>query len=114
MISFACKKIDIKDIIKCSFDLNKTDYNILMFLIRQKEYLSTNDVAGMMDLDRTSIQKSIKRLTQKSLVVRSQQNLEGGGYMFSYRIKDKDQIKKQILEMVSSWNRMVRGEVEGW
>jgi predicted transcriptional regulator len=114
MISFACKKIEIKDIVTCSFELNKTDYNLLVFLLKQKGYMTINDIANDIGLDRTSIQKSMKRLMEKSLVARSQENLEGGGYIFSYMIKDKEKIKKDILEMVNTWNKLVKNEIERW
>lgn len=33
MVTFACKRIRKEELIKCSFDLNKTEYNVLMFLL---------------------------------------------------------------------------------
>ena len=38
--SFACKNIDFADIIKCSFNLNKTEYTLFLFLISSKELKS--------------------------------------------------------------------------
>lgn len=113
MISFACKNIDLKDLIMCSFDLNKTDYKLLMFLLG-KDYMTTKEIARGINLDRSSVQKSLKRLVEKMLVNRKQFNLENGGYIFSYRIKDKGQIKKQMLDMISSWNQKVQKEIDNW
>ncbi len=114
MISFACKQIELKDLIKCSFDLNKTDYNLFIYLLTSKENLTTNEIAKEIGLDRTSVQKSIKRLVEKTLVIRNQENLSGGGYIFSYIIKDKSLIKNQVMDMISAWNKKVRLEIEKW
>lgn len=114
MISFACKQIELKDLIKCSFEMNKTDYNLFIFLLTSKENLTTNEIAKKIGLDRTSVQKSIKRLVEKTLVIRNQENLKRGGYVFSYKIKDKDIIKNQVLDMISGWNKKVKSEVKKW
>ena len=114
MISFACKKLDIKDLIMCSFDMNKTDYKLFMFLVDKDDFMTTNEIGIAMGLDRSSIQKSIKRLVEKDLVMRSQENLDGGGYLFTYRVKDKELIKRQILDMINSWNNLVTSELNRW
>lgn len=114
MISFACKDIELKDLIMCSFDLNKTDYKLFRFMLQKKEFLTTNEIAQGMNLDRSSVQKSIKRLVEKTLVLRNQENLARGGYIFVYKIKDKDLIKKQILDMIHSWIGKVKNEIDKW
>jgi predicted transcriptional regulator len=114
MISFACKNIDLKDLVMCSFDLNKTDYKLFNFLIKKKIYLSVNEISEKINLDRTSVQKSLKRLHEKNIVLRLQKNIDSGGYLFTYLIKDKELIKKLMLEMVSEWHQKVKKEVEEW
>jgi predicted transcriptional regulator len=114
MISFACKNIDLKDLVICSFDLNKTDYKLFNFLIKQKKYLSINEISEKNNLDRTSIQKSIKRLYEKNIVLRLQKNIVSGGYLFEYKVKDKKQIKEIMLNIVSKWSKKVKNEIEGW
>ena len=39
MISFACKDIDKEELIRCSFELNKTEYKLLMFLMLKNALL---------------------------------------------------------------------------
>ena len=114
MISFACKTIELKDLITCSFDLNKTDYKLFMSLLSNKGFVTTNEIAKKVKLERSSVQKSIKRLVDKELVLRQQKNLSGGGYLFVYKIKDKPLIKKQILDTISKWNANVKSRIEKW
>ena len=95
--SFACKNIDFAEIIKCSFNLNKTEYTLFLFLISFKGSKSIKELSEGLNLDRSTIQKAIKLLTEKNIVKRIQTNLTTGGYLFSYKIKDKKELKKKIL-----------------
>lgn len=114
MISFACKDIKFQDLIKCSFELNKTEYNVFMFLITNNKEYPTLDIAKQLHLDRTTVQKSIKSLTEKNLVFRTQQNMEKGGYTFIYSIKDKYDVKKRMMDIVESWYIRVQEEIKSW
>jgi len=114
MISFACMKIELKNLIKCSFELNKTDYDIFIFLISKEKSMNANEIAGQIGLDRTTVQKSIKRLTEKELVLRIQKNLAKGGYIFVYSIKDKKLIKERMSEIVKKWHDNVQKEISRW
>ncbi len=113
-VSFACKHIELAEIIKCSFDLNKTEYNLLLFLINSKEELMIKEISEKLSLDRSTIQKSIKSLTEKGVVKRIQTNLENGGYVFSYIIKNKSEIKSKILQSVDNWHNSVKKLILNW
>ena len=59
MISFACQDIEFKDLLRCSFHMNKTEYNIMIHLLRTDEAYTTTQIGKAMNLDRTTVQKSI-------------------------------------------------------
>lgn len=114
MISFACKKVDIKDIIQCSFSLSKTEYLLLDFFQKQNDNLTTIDIAKKLNKDRTTIQKAIKSLHEKDIVDKRQINLESGGYMYVYKIKDRTLLKNEILKIIDKWDAQVRKAVNDW
>lgn len=114
MISFACKQIDFKDLLTCSFSLNKTEYNLLLFLLEQKEPLCASTIGELIHKDRTTIQKAVKKLVSKDLVIKHQVNLNNGGYTFLYSIKDKQFIKQQITDIVDSWHKKVVDSINNW
>ncbi|HII71243.1 TPA: MarR family transcriptional regulator [Candidatus Woesearchaeota archaeon] len=113
MISFACKKIELSQLIKCSFGMNKTEFNVMMYMLG-KEEMRVEEIAQGMTLERSTVQKAIKNLVEKSIVHRSQENLEKGGYLFRYLIKDKPVIKRMVLESVDTWQRKVVDEINRW
>tara|TARA_Y100000310_G_scaffold327730_1_gene394552 strand:- start:52 stop:399 length:348 start_codon:yes stop_codon:yes gene_type:complete len=112
--SFACKNIDFADIIKCSFNLNKTEYTLFLFLISAKESMSIKYLSDQLNLDRSTIQKAIKSLTEKNIVKRIQTNLTTGGYSFSYTINNKQELKKKVLKSIDDWHNSVKKLIIKW
>lgn len=102
-MDITCGKIDIEDIIACSLSLKKSEYKIFEILLRTKENLTIKQISDKLKLDRTTIQKILKTLSEKRLIHRLQQNLENGGYIYTYNIKDKPAIKKYIKDALKLW-----------
>ncbi len=105
--TFACKRISLEQIIRCSFELNKTEYKIFSLLLKNKD-MSVKEISRKLGLTRTSVQKAIKTLLNKSLVRRFQRNLSGGGYQYIYNLNDKQKIKLQIKKILDSWCNSVQ------
>lgn len=114
MIDFACKKFDIEEVIKCSLGLSKSEFKLLKFLMEHDKQFTTEELASFLSLDKSTIQRSIKRLHQKNLVIRGQINQSVGGYVFLYRIKQKENIRKIILDIVEGWTSRVKEEIRKW
>jgi len=114
MIDFACKKIELREIIKCSFNLNKTEYNILMKLLKASDKFSIVEISKFTGFERSTVQKSIKNLVKQKLLVKTQVNMSRGGYLFKYKAKDKDVIKRTIVSAVHSWSSRAEKEVLDW
>ena len=112
MVTFACKKIPQEDLIRCSFDIKKTPYNLLIFLLGQKDPMKINEIAKQMGLERSSIQKAIRVLLEKDLIIRSQKNLDNGGYIYLYRTKNKQEIKQRMRDIITSWYENTKKEIE--
>lgn len=114
MITFACKNIKLRDLISCSFNLSKTDYDVLMFMLHKQASHSVIGLSRMMKLERTTIQKAIKHLLEKQLVRRLQKNLESGGYQYFYEVYDKEELKSKIKQIVQRWHSAVEKEIDDW
>ncbi len=112
MITFACKKIKPDELIRCSFEINKTEYNVLFFMIKNKSPITVIRIAEKMELERTTVQKAIKTLLEKNLVRRIQRNLQKGGYVFFYEVENKKDLKARITKIVHAWVRAVDREIE--
>ncbi len=113
-LSFACKIIKIEDIIRCSFDINKTQYQILMLLSRSKRAMTISEIASKLKKDRTTVQKAVKVLFSKHLVIRRQLNLDNGGYIYYYTINDRDKLKERIIHLINEWAESAKHTVLNW
>lgn len=102
-MDITCGKLDIEDVIACSLSLKKSEYKIFEILLRSKENMTIQEICDRLKLDRTTIQKILKALSQKSLVHRYQQNLDNGGYLYSYNVKDKQAVKNHIKNSLKQW-----------
>jgi predicted transcriptional regulator len=115
MIDFACKKFSIDEVIKCSLALTKADYKTLIHLANNSDdWLSTEDIAKKLKLDITTIQRAVKKLTEKEMINRKQMNLEGGGYTFIYQIKNKKIMREKIMSIIKQWTSKVEEQLKKW
>jgi len=55
MLDFGCKKLNIEDIIRCSFALSKSDYKILLFFLKNKDFVSTTEVKEKLKMDLSTV-----------------------------------------------------------
>lgn len=116
MIDFACKKIDLDEIIKCGLNLTQAEVKIVKYFIKhshQKE-LQTDTIAQEMGFNLSTIQKAMKKLYEKGVVEKYQKNLEKGGYIFVYSLKPKEEIKRIILQLLENFQSKVKSEIDNW
>lgn len=115
MIDFACKKFDLNEVIKCSLSLSKSEFRLFNFFIKHSDRdFSTLELSQKLKLDKSTIQRGVKKLHQKGLLFRTQLNQAVGGYLFKYRIKDKKGVKKKVLDILNSWKSTVESELKKW
>lgn len=115
MIDFACKKFNIEEVIRCSFNLSKGEFLILkIFLLRKNSFLSTQEVKKLSGFDLSTVQRATKKLYEKGLLNRSQSNLKRGGYVFYYRIKSREEIRRKIISTIQNWVNRVETEFNNW
>lgn len=112
MVDWRCRKMSSKDLIKCTFDLSKTELKIFLFLLKIKKSIPSVDIAKEIELDRTTIQKSLKKLLEKKIVDRRQNNLDNGGYIFLYSVKRKEELKEQMKGIINEWKDSAELQLE--
>lgn len=115
MLDFACKRFEIEDVVKCSLALTKADFRLLKYFMKNSsKKFTTENLSLELGLDKSTIQRGVKKLHQKDLLFRSQINQSKGGYVFLYQIKNKEAIRKKVLDIVDSWHLRFRSEIAKW
>ncbi|MGB9927421.1 MAG: MarR family transcriptional regulator [Methanosarcina sp.] len=114
-IDFACKEFKVEDVIKCALNLTKADLKVMKFFLNEtEEWVDTDALSRILKLDISTVQRSVKKLHEKQILQRSQQNLDGGGYVFRYKIYSRAKIKDIIMTVVNSWADRLGQELEKW
>ncbi len=114
-MDFACKEFQVEDIIKCALNLTKADLKVMKYFLKETDqWAETYFLSKTLTLDISTIQRSVKKLHEKEILQRSQQNLDGGGYVFRYKIHSRTKIKNIIMIVVNSWADRLGQELEKW
>ena len=115
MIDFACKKIEMNQVIKCGFGLSRADFKLMDFMLKNNEkYFTTHELSRKLNLNLSTIQRGVKKLHEKAVIDRKQINLEGGGYLFTYQVKSKKDVRNVLLSIVRNWTKNVEAEINRW
>jgi predicted transcriptional regulator len=113
-LNFVCRIISLEQILHCSFGLNKTEILILKHLLYSKEEETIEEVMKSIKRDRTTIQRSVKKLHERDLIKRRQLNLDKGGYVFIYSSKPKQELKDKVRKILHNFEDMVDAEIQKW
>ena len=113
-IDFACKSVDLEEVVKCSLGLTRGEYKVFERALKEGEWFTVSTLAKKMRLDRTTVQKTLGKLLKRGYVERRQFNRDEGGFVFAYKTNKKEEVKKGIKKTVRAWARAVEKEVEEW
>ena len=83
-------------------------------MIEHKKYLSTDNLAQALKMNLSTVQRAVKKLYDKKMILRSQENLKGGGYVFRYKMKKKDAAREVVMQIVEKWSKKVESELCNW
>jgi predicted transcriptional regulator len=112
MINFACKRFDLMEVIRCSFGIKKTEFEIVLYMLKSPDKgFTAKEISRFFKIGLSTAQKAISNLNKKGLIKRMQKNLDKGGYIFVYSIKEKSLLKQKIREAMSGLIREIENEV---
>ena len=115
MIDFACKQFNLDDIIKCGLGLTRTELLIMNYFLNiTNKKCTTNSISKKLKLNLTTIQKAVKKLTEKKIIRRHQINLKKGGYIYTYECNSKSEIIKIIKNIIRNWSEKVEKKIDNW
>ena len=113
-MNFVCRIITLEQILRCSFGLNSTELRIMKYLLEEKEEKTIKEIILVIKKDRTTVQRAVKRLTEKELIKRRQINLEKGGYNIVYSSRPKSELKDKVYKVFESFKYTVGKEIQRW
>lgn len=112
-IDFTCRKITLKDLVQCNYNLNESEYRVFSSIIKSKKGLSVKELVEKIQKDRTTIQKILTKLLKRKLLNKRQINLDRG-FMFVYFSKNKEEIILEIEENVKIYFEKIKESLTKW
>ncbi len=103
------------EVIKCGLGLSKGDFIVLKELLKNSGTCFTAEMLAKKTCQSlTTVQRATKKLHARGVVIRRQENLDGGGYSFWYSVDSKDRVRKVLLETIDGWSAHVKKELNSW
>lgn len=112
-VDFTCKKVSLKDLVQCNYNLNDSEYAIFSQLIKSKRGLSVKELVEKVEKDRTTVQKILSKLLKRNLLLKRQMNLDRG-FMFVYFSKNRDEIIDEIEMNVNNYFQTIKEALTRW
>jgi predicted transcriptional regulator len=115
MIDFACKQFNLDDVIKCGLGLTKIELQIMKYFLKDtSKTCTTSSISKKLNLNLTTIQKAVKKLSDKEVIIRHQKNLDNGGYVYTYECNSKSNIRTIIKKIIRNWSSKVEKNIDNW
>lgn len=112
-IDFTCKRVTLKDLVQCNYNLNDSEYLIFSQIMMTKKGLSVKEIVDKIEKDRTTVQKILTKLLKRGLLMKRQVNLDRG-FMFVYFSKNKEEIVKEIEANVEIYFNNLKDSLNKW
>jgi predicted transcriptional regulator len=100
------KKICCDDIISCIFDFNNLDIEVYKKL-KEKGELKTQDLAYLLKRERSTVYRSLQKLTKCGLCIKKTNKIKKGGHYYTYKSIDNNLIKSKIESCINDWYKIM-------
>lgn len=105
------KNICCEDVMQCIFDLNEQDIEVLKKLQKNNEIRADN-LAKTMKKDRSTIYRSLQKLTCAGLCIKITKKIDKGGYYHVYKRNSTMDAKKQMQQCIENWYKKMNETIK--
>ena len=95
------------DVIKYIYNLNLLDIEVYKKLCKTKE-LRANELAKLINKERSTVYRSLQRLSSCGLCKKKTNTLKKGGYYHTYIAVNKKYIKKDLEKCIEEWSQKMK------
>lgn len=95
------------DVIQSIFELNTLDLEVYKILKETGE-LRADALTKRMDRERSTIYRSLQKLTSCGLCTKTTKTIETGGYYHTYSCNDVKLIREKIESCIDEWYKQMK------
>jgi predicted transcriptional regulator len=99
------------DVIQCIYNLNQLDLLVFNYL-RTNGCSRTDTIAKKLKKERSTVYRSLQRLTCCGLCIKKTKTIKQGGYYHVYQCAKSNTTKKQINKCIDEWYRTMKNTIK--
>jgi predicted transcriptional regulator len=99
------------DVISCVFDFNDLDLNVYRKL-KEVEESRADDLAKKLNKERSTVYRSLQKLTSCGLCIKKTNKIATGGYYHTYSRIDIKLVKKNVKSCIDDWYRSMKETIK--
>lgn len=103
---------EVDDILPAVFDLNTPDLRMYRALL-DRPSATTQELADVIGVDRSTANRSLKRLHERGLLYRQRRVLQEGGHCYVYTAMDVEEAQELLQDGLAVWAERARDELDG-
>ncbi len=99
------------NVLECFYGINESDVEVYRILLSggPKKIEEISSIAGKSE---NTTYKSLQKLMMAGIVIREKRLIKGGGYYYTYRAVNPDQVANEMREILENWYRKVVDTIE--
>jgi predicted transcriptional regulator len=99
------------DVLKAIFELNSLDYQVFQCL-QQQGPLRADQIAELFNKERSTIYRSLQKLSTCKLCKKTTCTLPAGGYYHLYSCSETKEIKQEVEHCIDAWYHQVKDTIK--
>ena len=104
-INFKCD-----DAVKCIFNLNELDIRVYNEL-KKRGNMRANELAQYLNRERSTVYRSLQKLTKCGICIKKTKNLKKGGYYHRYSCSEIKNIQKSADQCLEKWYHLIKNKL---
>ena len=105
--------MDCKEVMSCVFDVSMKEIELYKFLVGKDE-MKVEEIAKALSKDRSTIQRSLKKLMECMLVERKKKIIGKGGYYYTYKAIPPSEAKSFVKVCLEEWYKKMAVAIENF
>jgi predicted transcriptional regulator len=103
MVEYLQSDMQCEGLLECIHGLKQLDKQVFRVLVDAEGPLTVDEVAEVVERERSTAYRSIQRLLQAGFIQKEQVNYEQGGYYHVYRPTDPEEVADDMQRMLNDW-----------
>ncbi|WP_280535328.1 helix-turn-helix domain-containing protein [Halopenitus sp. POP-27] len=95
--------MECEGLLECFHGLKQLDRDCFQALVRAEEPLTVDEIAEVVDRERSTAYRAVQRLLQTGFIRKDQVNYDQGGYYHVYSPTDPSKIADDMQRLLNDW-----------